>query len=161
MEQDTKVGARRAVPSYVFRNLLMLFLFLCVLMFWSCTPSLSIRHRSQVKRAIHVYINWRLTCKVAPGETCRVDLEPGRYYFYARVPGMPQHAWSSERNPAPFSIDKETVIDLHDPQSAPIRPASSGTQPLSSAPSMPALPSTPSVSSSKKSAGLEHAKGTP
>lgn len=84
----------------------------------SCTPSLQIRHRSQVKRAIHVYINWDLKCRVAPGETCRLDLEPGRYFFHALVPNMPQYRWSSPENPVPFSVDKETVIDLHDPKTA-------------------------------------------
>ncbi|TNE45102.1 MAG: hypothetical protein EP343_27935 [Deltaproteobacteria bacterium] len=112
------------------RNGLLGLLALCMLWLCSCTPPLLVRHRSSAPRVIDVYINYKLRCRVAPGESCSLDLPPGRYYFYALVPGMKQYAWASKGNPVPFAVDKGTVIDLHDPKPKPYRlPSKKPTNP--------------------------------
>lgn len=86
-------------------------------------PNLVVRHRSQVKRPIQVYLNWRLHCVVLPDSECKSDLKPGRYFFYALISGMPTKRWASPQNPAPFSVDKRTIINLHDKRNTrPSRP---------------------------------------
>lgn len=110
------VGNRRRL-----RNSLLMFLALCLPLVWACTPPLLVRHRSKVRRTIHVYINWKVRCRVEPGDTCSLDLPPGRYYFYALVPGLQQYKWASRANPVPFAVDKGTVIDLHDPKPKPYK----------------------------------------
>ncbi len=87
----------------------------------ACSSNFVVRHRSQLQSPIHVYVNWRLLCKLQPKQECRKNLKPGRYYFYAQVPGHANKRWASPQQPAPFSVDKRTVIDLHDPK--PKRPS--------------------------------------
>jgi hypothetical protein len=78
-----------------------------------CAPNFIVRHRSEVQRPIEIYLNWKLFCTVSPGQECSARLEPGRYYFYAIVPGLLEPRWASRQKPAVFTIDRRTVIDLH------------------------------------------------
>lgn len=102
-----------------------------------------IRHRSRIQFAIHVYINWKRVCVIPPGKTCRIQMKRGRYTFYALVPGRPQFRWASANQPAPFVVDKRTVIVLRNnnkPKQL-IIPLQKGTKPI--APAAPRTPPTP------------------
>jgi hypothetical protein len=78
---------------------------------WGCS-NFVVHHRSNTKHSIHVYVNWKRVCVVKQGESCRLRMKPGRYTFYAMVPGKPNFKWSSVQRPTVFVIDKETVVVL-------------------------------------------------
>ena len=86
---------------------------------WGCTPNLVVRHNSQTSRPIHVYVNQKLFCVVAPGRTCGANVKQGRHTFFAEIKGTQTPRWASRQRPTPFVVDRQTVIDLHDPKPHP------------------------------------------